>query len=150
MKKPKLFKQEMPYSCTIACLRMVLEQYGIQVDEKTLRIKSKTKLCGTHPFNVIECANSYGLKGFIDSLNVETLRKYVDQDIPVIVNILKVVDHDFYLHSVCVYRISRNFVYMLDPEDGETKIALDRFERLWENSDFTAIVICDTRHPVRI
>ncbi len=54
MKKPKLHKQEKSYSCSVACLRTVLEYYDIIKDEKTLRIKSKTKFYGTHPIHIVE------------------------------------------------------------------------------------------------
>ena len=73
MKKLKLYKQEESYSCTVACLRMVLEHYGIKEDEKTLRIKSKTRFYGTHPINVVECANLYGLKANVGSLTLNKL-----------------------------------------------------------------------------
>lgn len=141
MKKPKLHRQEKPYSCTVACLKMVFEHYGIQEDEKTLRIKSKTKFYGTHPLNAIECAKSYGLDAYVSSLNLDKLRELVSQNIPVITNILKFADDEFYIHSVVVYQIKKNSIYLLDPEDGEMQLDLDLFERAWENTDYTAMVV---------
>ena len=41
MKTPKFFKQEKSYSCMVACLRMVLEHYGVTENEDILREKSK-------------------------------------------------------------------------------------------------------------
>ena len=141
MKKPRLHKQEKSYSCTAACLRMVLEHYGIKEDEKTLRIKSKTKFYGTHPLNVVGCANSYGLRASVSSLTLNKLQEFINQNFPVIANILKFADDEFYVHSVVVYRIEKAIVYLLDPEDGERRLSTDLFERLWQNNDYTAIVI---------
>lgn len=141
MKKPKLYKQEKNYSCSVACLRMVLEHYGISEDEKTLRIKSKTKFYGTHPINIVECANLYGLAGNVNSLTLDDLQELLKQNIPVITNILKFDDDEFYIHSVVVYRIERDTVYLLDPEDGERNFKSDLFERFWLGTEYTAIII---------
>ena len=141
MKKPKLFKQEKSYSCTVACLRMVLQHYGIEEDEKTLRKKSKTRFYGTHPVNVVECANLYGLKTDVSSITLGKLQELVNQNIPVIANILKFVDDDFYIHSIVVYRVEKDLIYLLDPEDGEMHFKSDLFERLWQGTEYTAIII---------
>lgn len=124
-----------------ACLKMVLEHYGIREDEKTLRIKSKTKFYGTHPINVAECARSYGLDAYVSSLTFNKLGELTNKNVPVIANILKSDDGEFYVHSVVVYRIEKDEVYPLDPEDGEIHLDNDLFERLWQNNDYTAIVI---------
>lgn len=141
VKKPKLHKQGKSYSCMIACLKMVLEHYGVKESEKTLRIKSKTKSYGTHPVNIVECAKSYGLDAYVSSLTFNKLRELTNQSVPVITNILKSDDDDFYVHSVVVYRIQKDEVYLLDPEDGEVHLESHLFERLWQNNDYTAIVI---------
>ncbi|MFQ5652399.1 MAG: cysteine peptidase family C39 domain-containing protein [bacterium] len=141
MKKPKLHKQEKSYSCMAACLKMVLEHYGIREDEKTLRIKSKTKLYGTHPIHVVECAKSYGLDAYVSSLTFNKLRELTRKNVPVITNILKSDDDEFYVHSVVIYRIQKAEVYLLDPEDSEIHLDNDLFQRLWQSNDYTAIVI---------
>ena len=141
MKKPKLYKQEKNYSCSVACLRMVLEHYGIKEDEKTLRIKSKTKFYGTHPINIVECANLYGLTGNVSSLTLADLQELLKQNIPIITNILKFDDDEFYIHSVVVYRIEKDIVYLLDPEDSERNFKSDLFERFWQGTEYTAIII---------
>ena len=141
MKKPKLHKQEKSYSCAVSCLRTVLEFYGIKEDEKTLRIKSKTKFYGTHPNSIADCAKSYGFDAYVSALNLSKLLELISQDIPVIANILKYADNEFYIHSVVVYRIEKGFVYFLDPEDGERNLDIDLFESLWQRNDYTAIVI---------
>lgn len=141
MKKPKLYKQEKDYSCTVACLRMVLDHYDIKEDEKTLRIKSKTRFYGTHPVNIVECANSYGLKVAVSSLTLDKLQELTNLNMPVIANILKFADDEFYLHSIVIYRVKKDLIYLLDPEDGEKQLKSDLFERLWQGAGHTAIII---------
>lgn len=141
MKKPKLHKQEKSYSCGVACLRIVLEHFGIKEDEKTLRAKCRTKFYGTHPIHIVECAKSYGCDAYAGSLNLNEIRELVAQDIPVITNILKFDGDDFYIHSVVVYRIEENAVFILDPEDGEKYLDKDLFEQLWQRNDSNGIVI---------
>jgi len=141
MKMPKFYKQETSYSCTVACLRMVLEYYGIKKDENTLRIKSKTKFYGTHPVNVVECAKYYGFDAYVNSLTLNKLIELVTQNIPVIANILKFDGDEYYVHSVLIYRIGKNTVYLLDPEDGERKLDVSLFLRLWQMNNCSGIVI---------
>ncbi len=38
-KKLRLLKQERSFSCSVACLRMILDYYGIETSEEILRIK---------------------------------------------------------------------------------------------------------------
>lgn len=64
-----------------ACLRMVLEYYGIDENESTLLIKSKTNFYGTQPIHAIECARSYGFDAYESSLSLEKLRNLVEQKI---------------------------------------------------------------------
>lgn len=141
MKKPKLYRQEKDYSCAVACLRMVLEHYGVKEDEKSLRIKTKTKFYGTHPINVVDCAASYGLKAYVSSLTVSRLRQLNSLNIPVITNILKAADNEFYIHSVVVYRAEKDIIFLLDPEDGDIKFEMALFESLWQGTGRTAVII---------
>jgi len=141
MKKPKLHKQEKSYSCTVACLRTVLEYYGIIANETTLRIKSKTKFYGTHPLHIVEYAKSYGLDAYANSLSLNKLKELIDRNIPVIANILTFNDDDFYVHSIVIYQMEKDTIYLLDLEDGEKHVDRDVFEILWQKNDYFGIII---------
>ncbi|MBC8181706.1 C39 family peptidase [candidate division KSB1 bacterium] len=141
MKKPKLHRQETSYSCMVACLNMVLDFYGIEEDESSLRKKSKTKFYGTHPINIVECAKSFGFEAYVNSFDFNKLQVLLRQNLPVITNIIKHDGDEFYIHSVVVYRIERNSIYLLDPEDGEIKTSCKKFETLWGQNDYIGIVI---------
>jgi ABC-type bacteriocin/lantibiotic exporter with double-glycine peptidase domain len=120
---------------------MVLEYYGIKAEEKTLRISSKTRFYGTHPIHIVECAKSYGLDAYASSLTLNKLQELVDQNVPVIANILKFNGDDFYVHSVVVYRLEQNIICFLDPEDGEKNLDITLFKQLWQRNDYFSIVI---------
>lgn len=78
MQKPKLLKQEKSYSCSVACLRMVLEYWGIHESEARLCELVKTKFYGTHPSNLIECAQTFGMDAFLTSLNLVELENFIN------------------------------------------------------------------------
>jgi ATP-binding cassette, subfamily C, bacteriocin exporter len=128
----------------VACLKMILNFYGIE-DEDYLRKKSKTKFYGTHPITIVKCAKSYGFEAFVSSLNINELQVLLNQNLPVIANIVKHDGDEFYIHSVVVYRIEKNSIYLLDPEDGEMRMTCDRFVALWEENDYTGIIISKKR-----
>lgn len=140
-KKPRLLKQETSYSCSVACLRMILDYYGIVETEEVLRIKSKTKFYGTHPFNLVECAKSFGLKAEISTLSISKLQNFLEQKIPIIANILKFVDDEFYIHSVVVYQAHGDDFYILDPEEGQIYVDRNLFEELWQKNEYLGIII---------
>ncbi len=65
MKKRKMksklpfHRQEKPYSCVNACLRMILDYSGIEVSEKELRDKCNTTELGTYADSIISCVKQY-------------------------------------------------------------------------------------------
>lgn len=42
-------------------------------------------------------------------------------------NILKYKADEFYVHAIDVHRMEDDFIYVLDPEDGECTLDLDLF-----------------------
>ena len=90
---------------------------------------------------LVECAKSYGLDAYVSFSTFKKLQKLINKNIPVITNILKFTDDDFYIHSVVVYKIKDDIVYLLDPEDGERQLNCELFENLWQANNYTAIVI---------
>jgi len=74
MKKLTWYKQEKHYSCIPACLKMVFEHCGIIESEAAIRVKCTTKFIGTHPFNAMECCNSFGLESYIELTDLVGLK----------------------------------------------------------------------------
>lgn len=124
-----------------ACLKTVLEYYGITESEATLRIKCKSRAIGTHPLNAVECAKGYGLESYFDSVELDELRSLLKANIPPIVNIMIFDAEPPSLHSVILTRITKRDVDVIDPESGRSKIPLHEFNQVWEAAEKTVIVI---------
>ena len=56
-----LFHQETRYSCTVACLRMMLAHFNISIEESELRECCKTTEQGTLAREAVECAQQHRL-----------------------------------------------------------------------------------------
>lgn len=141
MKKLRWHKQETEYSCLPACLKSVLEYYGILETEGALRIRCKSKAVSTHPLNAVECARSYGLESYLDNLNVDELRNLLKANIPPIINLLMFESEPQALHSVILTSITKKHVKVINPESGFVMIPLHEFLHIWNAADQTAIVI---------
>lgn len=125
----KSFRQS-PGMCGPACLKMVLEYYGIKMTEKKL-----AKLCGATVSHGVEAepmlaaAKKLGLKGFVkDHATISELRKFLKKEIPVIVDWFSINDG----HYSVVIGVGREYIYLEDPELGKlNKIKIDIFHRVW-------------------
>ncbi|MBI5052515.1 MAG: hypothetical protein HZB52_04525 [Chloroflexi bacterium] len=53
--------QETRYSCTVACLRMVMAHFDISIEESELRECCKTTEQGTLAREAVKCAQQHGL-----------------------------------------------------------------------------------------
>ena len=141
MKKLKWYKQEKPYSCIPACIRMILEYHDIVESETALRFKCKSKMSGTHPLNAVACCKSYGLDCYIDSLDLMDLKNLLNDDILPIVNIFKREADVWYSHCVIISNIEHEQIEIVDPEDGFHKFPTVKFDELWSFANRMAIIV---------
>ncbi|MBC8183604.1 hypothetical protein H8E88_21135 [candidate division KSB1 bacterium] len=141
MKKLKWYRQEKPYSCIPACIRMILDYHDIIESESTLRFKCKSKISGTHPLNAVACCKSYGLDCYIDNLDLTHLKNLLNDDILPIVNVLKSEAANWYSHCVIISNIEHEQIAIVDPEDGFHKFPIIKFDELWSFSNRLAIIV---------
>ncbi|MGV8171126.1 MAG: cysteine peptidase family C39 domain-containing protein [Candidatus Woesearchaeota archaeon] len=129
----KPFRQS-PNYCGPACLKMVLEYYGIHKSEKELvKLTKCTKSRGTNAENIILAAKKSGLSGSIkDYSTFNDIISLLKKDIPVIVDWFS---HDEGHYSVVV-GLDENNIYLQDPELGHIR-ALTRknFMTVWFDFD---------------
>ena len=87
MLKTRPFKQR-KMMCGPASLKIVANYFGIQVSEKKLaKLCKSNKIIGTTGENLIKGARAIGLDGhIIDDANFKTIQRWLDKDIPVIVD----------------------------------------------------------------
>ena len=142
MKKVKWFRQERPYSCGAACLRMVLDFHGIDIPEDELRQRTKTKPdIGSHPISIVEAVKSLELTANFSQPSLKKLQSVVNKGYPAIAFIVKITEDFFYHHAVVIEQISKTQVTILDPEEGRVTVARNDFELTWSAAGTLAIVI---------
>ncbi len=133
------YEQKSKGYCGPACLKMVLEYYGIVKDEEELaELAECTPQYGVSGEGLLEAGQYYGLEGKIqDNSSLEDLRDLVmDQKIPVIVDwfALMLDEKGYYAdgHYSVVVGLDTRKVYFIDPEIGQLR-SLKRsvFRRLW-------------------
>jgi predicted double-glycine peptidase len=131
-------KQEFSYSCFDACLRMVLEFYGVKKSEKELRLLCKTTpTYGTIWSIVKERIRQIGFEFVWNRYtSFDELKKLIQDNIPVIASI-----DTFYFgdveskgHVVVVVDVLEDFVVVDDPEKGERiKVKKETFLSAWKS-----------------
>lgn len=126
----KPFRQRSEF-CGPACLKMVLEYYGVRKSEKELaRLANYTKSKGASAENLLKAAKKLGFKGAIkDFAEIKDVREYVlRKKTPVIVPWFSVYED----HYSVVVDIGKDSIYLQDPELGHLRaMKVDRFKILW-------------------
>jgi predicted double-glycine peptidase len=130
MIKLKPFRQSKGY-CGPACLKMVLEYFGVNKTEKELaEIAGSNREHGTRAKGLAKAAKKFGFKTIIkDFADISDLRQYVlEKKIPVIVNWFDGDDG----HYSIILGLDDKKIYLMDPEIAAIrKIPLDTFMRVW-------------------
>lgn len=137
------FQQETEWSCTPACLRMVLAHLGTVVDEAALRECCQTTETGTHADGAVACARRHGFKAeHLRRNEVNDLRRWLADDVyPIaLVNMFPLLAL-WRMHAVVVIGIEADTVYYLDPARGQREDALVSFEQAWTMNLRRAIVM---------
>jgi ABC-type bacteriocin/lantibiotic exporter with double-glycine peptidase domain len=141
MPQLKFYKQERENSCSAACLRMMLDYYGIVESESVLCKKMKLKPFGIHPLAIIECAHSYGLQAYFLERDFSKVVEYVNRGMPIIVNLLYETEEIVSIHSVVVHKATDSDVQFFDPEFGAKSLPKENFIGLWSDAGELAILI---------
>jgi predicted double-glycine peptidase len=111
----KPFRQSRGF-CGPACLKMILEFYGLEKSEQELGKLSKcTKSKGTSAENIIKAAKKLGFEAHVENnSNLARIKYFLNRETPVIVDWFS---HDEGHYSVAVSIDDEN-IYLQDPELG--------------------------------
>jgi ABC-type bacteriocin/lantibiotic exporter with double-glycine peptidase domain len=150
--KPPFHKQETPYSCAPACLRMVLASFGVVKTEQELRelcdctYDSVFLLGGTdpHPFKLKAAAQSLGfVNTTIASPTFDELKMELERGLyPIIyVKVQLSPDKPPQKHAVVVVEIDETSVEIRDPWRGELVLSQAAFLTEWESARRVTILI---------
>ena len=132
--RPRLQKQETEYSCGPACLRMVLEAYGLSKTEGELRELTNCTVLGTTAWDVVLAARALGFPSTRKyTVNLEELREQIISGLYPIVFVRARLRLDLRRqeHYAVVTAASETQVELLDPWRGECSIPTEEFLQDW-------------------
>lgn len=116
--------------CGPACLRMVAKHYGKDYSLQYLREHSYIDREGVSLRGIIEAAEHIGLRSLPAKLPFESRSKgqanFVDVPLPCIV-------HWRQRHFVVVYKISKKYVWIADPDSGKFRLDHETFKQHWQS-----------------
>lgn len=142
--RPPLLKQETPYSCGPACLRMVLEWFGVLKEEEGLRTLCDCTFDGTDQVLLVKAARDLGFKETRKySMGFADLRREVDRGVFPIVYIRTrlIPDAPAQMHSVVVIKASADEVHVNDPWRGQYVFPREQFSQEWAASHNLTIIV---------
>lgn len=128
MKRKLTILQEEAADCGVCSLLSIIRYYGGDIPLEQLRISSSTTKYGVTALNLIECAKSIGFDA--KGIMVDTLSNH---HFPCIahLNINKSLSH-----FVVIYKVTDEYLIIMDPSVGLKRIELNTFNQL-----FTGILI---------
>src|SRR5574344_510021 len=118
-------KQENMSDCGAASLSMIIKYYGGYINLDALRYLTKTNKSGTNAYNIIMCARELGFKAY-------GIKTKIDKKI-VLPAIAHMTIDKKYDHFIVVYKITKKFVTIADPNDKVKRISLNKFLSEWNN-----------------
>ena len=127
MAKIEVVKQHDLKDCGACSLSCIIKYYDGYVPIEKIRDDTFTTGVGTTAYNLVEASRSYGFEAMgvsVDDVKNENIY------LPAIAH---VVLKNGLNHFVVVYKISKNYVWLMDPAVGKTKMKIDDFNNIWDN-----------------
>ncbi|PSF32652.1 hypothetical protein C7H19_21215 [Aphanothece hegewaldii CCALA 016] len=131
--KLHFYRQETPFSCVPACLRMVLSEQGFTLSEAELRNLCDCTPLGTEALKAVDAVRQLGFtKSAKLTLNLQELISLVDLGFfPIVFVNLLPIDGIRGGHAIIVVGVESNQVSVYDPLQGERIIDRSTFETAW-------------------
>ena len=127
MKRNFIVKQQDIKDCGVCCLESIIKYYKGHIPLEILRLDTKTNLNGTTAYNLLKAAKKYGLNGI--GKKIENLHS-TEILLPAIAHI---VTEKGINHFVVIYKITKKYIYLMDPSKGYIKKEIDAFLKEWTN-----------------
>lgn len=144
--KPPYYKQETPYSCAPACLRMVMEALGVSVTEQEIRRQCDCDEEGTTAKKLEAAAREFGFpqsKAISlvadEQTGLRELAKMLAGGFYPIVYLK--MSPPFDLHAVVIVSFIEDKIQILDPYFGERRIEKESFMVEWIRAKQTVILV---------
>ena len=140
--KLQFHKQERAYSCAVACLKMVLEAFGKDIDESELRRLCNTTELGTFADDIVSCAIELGFNAEKTYLSIADLKRLIEEDIfPIVYVNTYTFNGIFATHAIIVEEIEDGEVMIIDPVAGIRTVPLEIFNNLRDACNNLTIII---------
>ncbi len=127
MKTKFIVRQQDAKDCGVCCLESIIKYYGGFVPLERLRAETRTDINGTTAYHLIKTAEKYGFTA-LGKKNVK-----LDDKNLILPAIAYVITDKGMNHFVVIYRISKNYVTIMDPAKGLKTIKKEEFTRIWTN-----------------
>lgn len=134
------FKQNKQYTCVPACVRMILDYLGFDLDEERISEILSTTPRGTKAINIARLQD-IGVDVVLRSASLFDLRNLLREKVPCIV-FLWTGNLEYWniacWHAVVVVGLEEDAIYINDPffSDAPKKVVIDSFLEAWSHYDF--------------
>jgi ABC-type bacteriocin/lantibiotic exporter with double-glycine peptidase domain len=139
------FQQETDYTCLPACIRIVLDFWGVSRTEQEIAQVCRANVAGTLLREAIAGVQQLGFHALrLDNGTFDDLTGYLSQGLPVIVGLAAAVLYPQGSggHAVVVCGMEQNEVLYVDPISGtEERLDTARFMRAWRQRRGLGLVI---------
>ncbi len=143
--KLPFYRQEKPYSCVPACLRMVLAVQGCVVIESELRELCDCTFLGTEALNAVDALRKMGFSNS-SKCNMKTTELMVALNAglyPIVFVNLLPIDSVNNPHAIIVTAIDEDEVNVCDPLQGERLLPRSTFDTAWAMMRNLTILVQD-------
>lgn len=141
--KPHFYKQETPYSCVPACLRMVFSAKGLFKTEAELRHLCDCTPLGTEALKAVDAARLLGFSKTVKlTLSLTELTSFANSNFnPIVFVNLLPIDGNRGGHAVVVVGVQLEDILVYDPLQGERNLPRLTFETAWNMMHNIAIIV---------
>jgi ATP-binding cassette, subfamily B, bacterial len=121
------YKQLDRTDCGPTCLRVIAKYYGKVYSAEYLREKCHLTREGVSVAGIIDGAEAIGLNALTVSVNIDTLR----DEAP-----LPCIAYWRQRHFVVIYKVTKEHVYVSDPDFGKIRYTINDFLKGWLGNNF--------------
>ncbi len=137
-KKSIVVRQHDLKDCGVCCLQSIIQYYEGYVPLETLRVDTETNLNGTTAYHLVKTAIHYGFDSY--GLSLKAFSDLEDVLLPAIAH----VTIDNLNHFVVIYKVGKDFIYLMDPARGNIKMKKQAFLEIWSKN----LIILYPKYPL--
>ncbi len=126
MKRKLCVLQEDSNDCACACISSIIKYYDGYLDMESIREVINTTRDGTNALDIVNGVSLIGLSAYGEYISFNKI-KDIKKSIPVIAYVKK----NNLKHFIVIYKISDNYILVMDPSKGFIKYKYNEFESIY-------------------